>query len=41
MAYAKTVAQWNALREVAKKSYPQELINQLDASGHIIDVLNK
>jgi len=41
MAPATNVARWNELREKAKAKFPQELINQLDASGYIHEVLKK
>lgn len=35
MQKAKTVQEWNLLRDAAKVRFPRELIRQLDASGFI------
>lgn len=35
----KSVEDWNKRRELAKADYSQELINKLDASGYIHEVL--
>ena len=39
MSNATSVERWNELREEAKATYPQDLINQLDASGYITKVI--
>jgi len=31
----RNIATWNAKRQESKESFPKELINALDASGHI------
>ena len=31
----RSIATWNAKRQKSKESFPQGLINALDASGHI------
>ena len=41
MSQAHSVENWNELREVAKKHYSQDLINELDSSGYIKQVLKK
>lgn len=41
MSQAKSVERWNELRDVAKKYYSPELINELDSSGYIKKVLKK
>ena len=41
MNTAKTVKEWNLLREEAKSKFTHEQINQLDASGFIVEVLNQ
>lgn len=41
MSTASTVEEWNNLREKAKLQVSPELINQLDASGYIHEVLHK
>jgi len=38
MAYAKTVQEWNERRKEAKKVFPPELIDRLDASGFIVSL---
>jgi hypothetical protein len=40
MSKAINVTHWNALREAAKKDFPQWYIYRLDGSGHISKVLN-
>lgn len=40
-ANIKSVEEWNKRRELAKESYSQELISQLDASAYIHELLHK
>lgn len=39
MSESVNVTHWNQLREEAKKTYPMETINKLDASAYISEVL--
>jgi hypothetical protein len=40
MSTAKTVNEWNEKRESAKDLYPIELIQELDSSGYIKELLS-
>lgn len=41
MSQAKSIEEWNALRDVAKDRYGMGAVSELDASGFIVELLNK
>lgn len=41
MSQAHDIEEWNALREVAKDKFGMSLVSELDASGFIVETLNK
>ena len=41
MSYARTVEEWNLLREEAKPKFAQIIINRLDASGFINRIVHR
>lgn len=41
MSQAHDIEEWNALRDLAKDKFGMALVSELDASGFIVEILNK